>query len=141
MTLGVTSAVIKFDSEADAIAYRNSYTNYPEIIGQANITKISGLLDNDYVIFEWEIKIDNKRDNTTDRLNGGFKVDKANKDNVNFVENLLETEVQREFDDLNQTFVPNPMVQYKSSTLWGRLVTISLRRWEKQLFSYLLHYY
>ncbi len=123
--LGVVGVTVIFDSEAEAIAYRDSFTDYPQIIGQANITRISGLLDNDFVIFEWELIINNKRDNTLEILNGGFEVNKANKDNSIFVENLLNQEVQREFDDLNKTFVPNPLVEYKSNSLWGKLVTIT----------------
>ena len=116
-----------FTDEDSARAFRNSFTDYPDTIGQANITKISARLDDETVIFEWTLKIDNKRDKTTDELRGGFEIPKADKDNVVLVQNILKAEVKREFEDYNKTFIPNPMVEYRSSPLWGKTYDITIK--------------
>ena len=116
-----------FTSEDAARTFRNTFTDYPDIIGQANITKISARLDDESVVFEWNVKIDNKRDGTIEILNGGFEIRKADKDNSILIQNTLQAEVTREFEDYNKTFIPNPMVEYQSHPLWGKTFTIVIK--------------
>ena len=122
----VVLAQIFLDEDA-AITFRNNFIDYPEIIGQAEITKISSRLDDENVIFEWKITIDNKRDGTTEELIGGFEIPKIDKDNNTLIQNTLELEVNREFEDLNKSFIPNPLVEYRSHSYWGKVFTIALK--------------
>ena len=122
----VVLAQIFLDEEA-AINFRNNFVDYPEIIGQAEITRISARLDDENVIFEWKLTINNKRDGTTEQLIGGFEIPKADKDNTFLIQNTLEFEVNREFEDLNKTFIPNPLVEYRSHSYWGKVFTIALK--------------
>ena len=123
-TIGIAQI---FTDEDSARAFRNSFKDYPDIIGQANITKISARLDDEDVVFEWTLKIDNKRDKTTEELRGGFEMSKADKDNAVLIETTLQAEVKREFEDYNKIFVPNPMVEYRNHPSWGKTSTITIK--------------
>lgn len=127
LLLSVIGIAQIFTDEDSAIAFRNSFKDYPEILGQANITKISARLDDENVIFEWTLKIDNKRDSTIEELRGGFELPKADKDNAILIENTLQAEVKREFEDYNKTFIPNPMVEYQSHPSWGKTFAITIK--------------
>ena len=116
-----------FTDEDSARAFKDAFIDYPELTGQANITKISARLDDDVVRFEWEMSMLNIRDDTTEILRGDFEISKAQKNNVIFIQNTLEDEVKREFEDYNKTFIPNPMVEYREHTLWGKLIGVSFK--------------
>ena len=122
----VVLAQIFLDEEA-AINFRNNFVDYPEIIGQAEITRISARLDDENILFEWRVNINNKRDGTTEELTGAFDIPKIDKDNTFLIQNTLEFEVNREFEDLNKTFIPNPLVEYRSHSYWGKVFTIALK--------------
>ena len=113
-----------FSDENAAVIFRNTFTDYPETVGEANITKISARLDDENVIFEWEITINNKRDGTTEKLRGAFEILKADRSNVILIQDTLELEVNREFEDLNRSFIPNPMVEYRNHPFWGKTFII-----------------
>jgi len=127
LILSTISIAQIFTDEDSAITFRNSFTDYPDILGQANITKISARLDDDNVVFEWVLDINNKRDGTTDILRGDFELAKADKDNEALIESTLQTKVAEEFGDYNKTFIPNPMVEYKSHPSWGKTSTITIK--------------
>ena len=122
----VLAEIIFLDEDA-AINFRNNFVDYPEIIGQAEITRISARLDDENIIFEWRVNINNKRDGTTEELMGAFEIPKADKDNAILIQNTLTDEVNREFEDLNKTFIPNPLVEYRSHPSWGKVFTIALK--------------
>jgi len=127
LIIGSIATAVVFTTEDAARSFRDSFKDYPEIIGQANITRISALLDDETVVFEWKVSIDNKRDGTTDELRGGFEVPKADKENSALIQTILEDEITREFNDLNKTFVPNPLVEYEGNPLWGQSFTITIK--------------
>ena len=124
--LTIVVAQIFLDEDA-AINFRNNFIDYPEIIGQAKITRISARLDDENILFEWRVNINNKRDGTTEELRGGFEIPKIDKDNTILIQNTLELEVNREFEDLNKSFIPNPMVEYRSHPFWSETFTIAIK--------------
>ena len=68
----VVLAQIFLDEEA-AINFRNNFVDYPEIIGQAEITRISARLDDENVIFEWKLTIIIKEKEQINKLLEDFK--------------------------------------------------------------------
>lgn len=115
-----------FTDEDKARAFRDAFTDFPELTGQPNITKISARLDDNTIRFEWEMSMLNIRDDRIEILRGDFEIPKSEKNNLILIRDTLETEVKREFEDYSKTFIPNPMVEYRSHTLWGKLVTVVL---------------
>lgn len=95
-----------------------TFKKFPKLTGQANITKIWKRLDNENVKIEWEIPIFNSRDNVTEKLRGDFEIPKDQIDNVAFIQDTLASEIKREFEDYNKTFIPNPIIEYKDHPLW-----------------------
>lgn len=115
-----------FTGEESARAFKDSFTDYPEKRAEANITRISSLLDNNYVVIEWEMKVLNTRDNKNKILRSSFSIPKGQINNNTLIENSLEVNVKREFNSYNESFVPNPIIEYRSHSLWGKTIGIIL---------------
>lgn len=111
---------VSFSREEIALQERLEFKDFPELTGEVNITRIWNRLNDENVIIEWEIEMFNKRDNITEKLRGGFEVPKDQIDNVALVQGLLALEVKREFEDLNKTFIPNPVIEYRENPLWNK---------------------
>ena len=94
------------------------FKDFPELTGQANITRIWKRLDDENIYIDWEIEMFNKRDNVSEKLRGGFGIDKEQIDNVALIQNTLALEIKREFEDYNRTFIPNPIIEYREHPLW-----------------------
>jgi len=105
--------------EEEALIKKLEFKDFPELTGEVNITRISRRLDDENIIIEWEMEMFNKRDNVSEKLTGGFEVPKERIDNVSYIQDILASEIKREFEDYNKTFIPNPIIEYKDHPLWN----------------------
>ena len=114
----VTGNLTKTDIEEPYLIQKLEFKDFPELIGQVNITRIWKRLDDEMIVIEWEINTLNRRDNIVEELRGGFEIPKNQIDNVTFIQDILVLEIKREFEDYNQTFIPNPVIEYRDHPLW-----------------------
>lgn len=114
----VTGNLTKIDIEEPYLIQKLEFKDFPELTGEVNITRIWKRLDDENVVIEWEIEMLNRRDNVFEKLRGGFEVPRDQIDNIALVQDILASEIKREFEDYNKTFVPNPVIEYKEHPLW-----------------------
>ncbi len=109
---------VLINKEEIAVQERLTFKDFPELTGQANITRIWKRLNDEVIVIEWEIVVFNKRDNVSEKLSRGFEISKEQKDNISFIQDTLASEIKRQFEDYNKTFIPNPIIEYKDHPLW-----------------------
>lgn len=114
----VVGNLTKIDLEEESRIKQLDFKDYPEITGQAKITRIWKRLDDESVIIQWEIEVFNKRDNTFTTLRDNFEIPQDQIDNINFIQDILESKIKKEFEDYNKTFIPNPVIEYSDHPLW-----------------------
>ena len=109
---------VPYEPDIVLLEERAAFRDFPELIGEVNITRISRRLNDENIVIEWEIDMYNRRDDIVEKLRGGFEVPKEQIDNVALIQGILALEVKREFEDLNKTFIPNPIIEYRDHPLW-----------------------
>jgi len=118
LTGDLTEIKPKIDLEEDLRVKSLEFKDFPEIISEAKITRIWKRLDDDFIRVEWEIEVLNKQVDRTETLTGRFRIPEEKKNNNSFIQDKLEKEIRREFVDYNQSFIPNPIIEYKDHPLW-----------------------
>lgn len=107
------------EKEAPAKIAINEFSQYPLLIDYS-IISIRSDVDKQYVIFEWEFRANNTRDNRTDAVNGYITIQKSEINNQTLIRQKLRDDVLFSFQRYRNGFKPSIVVNYNEHPLYGK---------------------
>ena len=115
----ITTLKVETEDEREEVLIRKKldFKDYPDLIGQPKIIRIWRPLGDNTVHIRWQMIVWNNRDNKNDTVEGYIDIPKEQINDIILIQELLESDVKKEFEIYNRTFIPNPIIEYEDHIL------------------------